>query len=286
MRMYKDFFETIKKKNLTIFFSNSLDKTCIRFIFISSIVIFFGSILIFYHKEYSYKKFLPLLINHSYSSNYSTLYENIVLLSCSSDSYNSVYCYYLPYIALAWRRIGFEPIIFLVGSKKKFQKKPLINLLKNHLNIQYYFVNVDSSYSISISQIVRLFGGFLSYKINHIKDLFILISDVDLLPITRSRFDISTNFNNSILAVNAYCCPNERFSYKDYHNIHYYPISYIGMNKNLWKKLFLPLKNCPISSNITFNMINCCLKQRMNITIPKNVIKGTYNWDIDQKFLR
>ncbi len=249
-------------------------------------IILFSSIFILYTKDYSYKIYLSPLINHLYPSNYSTLYENIVLLSCSSDSYNSVYCYYLPYIALAWRRIGFEPIVFLVGSKKRFEKKPLINLLKNDLKIQYYFVNVDSSRSISTSQIIRLFGGFISYELNTTKELFILIADVDLLPISHYRFEINTNYTNSILAVNAYCCSSEKFSYENYHNIHYYAMSYVGMTKDLWKKIFLPLNNCSLSSNITIDMIDCCLKERMNITIPKNVIKGTQNWDIDQKFLR
>jgi len=250
------------------------------------VIILLSSMFILYHKEYSDGIISPLLINYLHPSNYSTLYENYVLLSCSSDSYNSVYCYYLPYIALAWRRIGFEPIIFLVGSDKKFEKMPLINLLKNDLQIRYYFINVDSSRSISTSQIIRLFGGFISYEYNTKKDIFILISDADLLPISRYRFEINSNRTNFILAVNAYCCPSDKFSYENYHNIHYYPISYVGMTKDLWKKIFLPLNNCSISSNLTIDMIDCCLKERMNITIPKNVIKGTSDWDIDQKFLR
>jgi hypothetical protein len=122
--------------------------------------------------------------------------------------------------------------------------------------------------------------------LNTTKELFILIADVDLLPISHYRFEINTNYTNSILAVNAYCCSSEKFSYENYHNIHYYAMSYVGMTKDLWKKIFLPLNNCSLSSNITIDMIDCCLKERMNITIPKNVIKGTQNWDIDQKFLR
>jgi len=250
------------------------------------VIILLSSVFILYQKEYPSGIIIPLLIDHLYPINYSTLYENIVLLSCSSNSYNSVYCYYLPYIALAWRRIGFEPIVFLVGSDKKFEKMPLINVLKNDLKIQYYFLNVDSSRSISTSQIIRLFGGFISYKYNTTKDFFILIADADLLPISRYRFEINTNHTNYILAVNGYCCPNEKFAYENYHNIHYYPMSYVGMKKDLWKKIFLPLNNCSISSNLTIDMIECCLKEIMNTTIPENVIKGTQYWDIDQKFLR
>ena len=41
-----------------------------------------------------------------------------------------------------------------------------------------------------------------------------------------------------------------------------------------------------MSSDITIDMIECCLKDKMNAEIPENVIKGTKQWDIDQKFLR
>jgi hypothetical protein len=250
------------------------------------VIILFSSIFILYRKEYSYSRLSPLLINHLYPSNYSTFYENIVLLSCSSDSYTFAYCYYLPFIALAWRRLGFEPVVFLVGSEEKFIQMPLINLLKNDLKIRYHFINIDSSRSISTSQIIRLFGGFMSYDNHTTKDLFILIADVDLIPISRYRFEINSNQTNYILAVNAYCCPDDKFSYENFRNIHYYPVSYIGMNKNLWKKIFLPLNKCSLSSNLTIDMIECSLQERMNITIPKNVIKGERDWDIDQKLLR
>jgi hypothetical protein len=249
-------------------------------------IILLSTVFIFHQKEYRYPLLLPALQNHLYPNNFSSLYENIVLLSCSSYSYTSVYCYYLPYIALAWRRLGFEPVVFLVGSDKIFKKTPLINLLDNDLKIKYYFINADSLRSISASQIIRLFGGFISYEAQTKKDLFILMGDVDLLPISRHRFEIDTNQTNYILAVNAYCCPNEKFSYENFRNIRYYPISYVGMKQNLWKKIFLPLDNCQMSSDITLDMIDCCLKEKINQTIPKNVIKGSELWDIDQKLLR
>lgn len=249
-------------------------------------IIFFSSILILFQKDYSYASSLPPLLNHLYPCNYSSIYENYVLLSCSSDSYNSVYCYYLLYIALAWRRIGFEPIVFLVGSEGKFRKKSLIKFLENDFKIKYYFIDVNPSRSISTSQIVRLFGGFLSYKNTTDKDTFIILGDVDLLPISRSRFEINTNETNYILAVNAYCCLADKFSYENYHNIHYYPISYVGMNKNLWKRIFYPINNCAVSLNIKIDMINCFLIEIMDVTVPENVIKGTPDWDIDQKLLR
>ncbi|CAF3364369.1 unnamed protein product [Rotaria sp. Silwood1] len=260
-------------------------KTCIRSIFIFLLLTLLSSIFMFYQKDYSHVIILQPLINHLYPSNFSSIYKNIVLLSCSSDSYTILYCYYLPYVALAWRRIGFEPFIFFVGSNKIFEKMPLINLLKNDLNIKYCFINVDSSRSISTSQIIRLFGGFISYEYNTSKDLFILVADADLLPISRHRFEIDTNRSNYILAVNAYCCSNEILSYGKYQNIHYYPMSYVGMKKYLWKKIFFPLHHCHMSSSITIDMIECCLKEKMNVTIPKNVIKGTKYWDIDQKLL-
>ncbi|CAF3844867.1 unnamed protein product [Rotaria magnacalcarata] len=161
----------------------------------------------------------------------------------------------------------------------------IINLLKNDLKIHFFFVNVDRSRSISTSQIIRLFGGFISYDYNTTKDLFILVADADLLPISRHRFEIHTNHTNYILAVNAYCCPDEDFSYEKYYHIHYYPMSYAGMRQSLWQMIFFPLENCRLSVNITVDMMECCLRKKMNVTLPKNVLKRTIQWDTDQKLL-
>ncbi|CAF0766610.1 unnamed protein product [Adineta ricciae] len=232
-----------------------------------------------------YFNVLPLLNDHFYPADFSSLYENFVLLSCSSHSYTLSYCYYLPYIALAWRRIGYEPVVFLVGQKEVFLQMPLMHTLNVDFKITYHFVDVDPPRSISASQIVRLFGGFLSYNYNTTKDLFILIADVDLLPITRRRFEIFTNRTNYILAVNAYCCLKEQFSYANFSNIHYYPMSYVGMRKDLWQMVFQPTKRCSSAQNLTVDMIECYLKEYMNITLPKYVVKGSKKWDLDQKLL-
>ena len=229
---------------------------------------------------------LPRLVDHARPNFYSSSYKEIVVLSCSSHSYSSIYCYYLPYMALAWRRLGFEPLVFLVGSEEAFRRLPLFNLLKDELKIQYYFVATDKARSIATSQLVRLFGGFLSFKPSAGKDFFIVTADVDLLPITRHRFEISRNESNVILLVNAFCCPGDRFSYGNEREIDYYPISYVGMNHQLWKRIFLPLANCDLTSNVSMSMIECALKEKLNRTIPRHVVKGSDQWDIDQKLVR
>jgi hypothetical protein len=229
---------------------------------------------------------LPKLNDHTQQQLYSSSYEHIVLLSCSSYSYSSIYCYYLPFAVLAWRRLGFEPVVLLVGSERIFRRLPLIDVLKNDLNISFHIINTDRSRSISTSQLVRLFGGFLSYSYASKNNSLIFIADVDLLPITRHRFDIDINNDNHIVIVNAYCCHEQQFSYQNDHNIDYYPMSYVGMTQYLWKQIFLPLGHCYPSSNLTVDFIECCLKSKYNQTIPKHVVKGTNQWDIDQKLLR
>lgn len=250
------------------------------------IILLSSSMLIFNRKIDLHLTIPSLLIDHTQARDFSSLYENFVILSCSSDSYTSIYCYYLPYVALAWRRLGFEPVVFLVGSEEKFHQMPLINLLGNDLNIRYHFVNIDSARSIATSQIIRLFGGFLSYENRTDKDLFLLTADVDLVPISRRLFQIHSNRSNYTLAVNAYCCPNEKFTHQNFTNIHYYPISYVGMKQNLWKKIFSPSDQCSFQPNLTIDFIECILHEQMNTSIPSNVIKGGPYWDIDQRLLR
>lgn len=120
------------------------------------------------------------------------------------------------------------------------------------------------------------------------RERFIILADVDLLPIGRHRFDHERNETNHILIVNADCCTSSRFSYGNYQRIDYYPISYVGMTQTLWKDLLLPLDYCslPEKENFTVDFIRCALKEIFNETIPIDVIKGTEQWDIDQKFLR
>ena len=272
---------------MLFFILNRLDRKRIRLLFTLSFIIIFSSILIVNHRSSSYgDQIQTKLVDPQRPINFSSPYENFVLLSCSSDSYTSIYCYYLPYVALAWRRLGFEPVVFLVGSEEKFQEMPLISLLENDLQIRYHFVPIDPARSISMSQIIRLFGGFMSYETRTNQDSFILISDVDLVPVSRQRFVVRSNRSNYILAVNAFCCPADRFTYENMTNIHYYPISYVGMNRDLWRKIFLPIDRCSFPSNITIDFIECVLQEKMNVSIPSNVIKGGPYWDLDQKLLR
>ena len=229
---------------------------------------------------------LPKLINQTRINVYPSFYENIVLLSCSSYSYSLIYCYYLPYVALAWRRLGFEPFVLLIGSAATFEDLPLLNLLKKDLQIRYEFIPSNPSESISISQLIRLYGGFISFPRQSNQDLFIILADVDLLPITKHRFDLHQNDVNRILIVNADCCQDLRFSYKRYQMMDYYPISYVGMSQSLWKDLFLPFNHCNASASLTVELIRCSIAEIFNQTIPQNVIKGSDQWDIDQKVLR
>ena len=197
-----------------------------------------------------------------------------------------MYCYYLPYVALAWRRIGFEPVVVLVGSQATFDRMPLLKLLSDDLKVTHYFIDADRSRSISTSQLVRLYAGFLSHELEADRHAFILVADVDLLPITRHRFDVHTNETNYILAVNAHCCPQESFSYENLQHIHYYPMSYVGMSRDRWRAIFLPFDRCQLTANLTIDMIECSLREKMHTDIPQNVVKGTSQWDVDQKLLR
>ena len=55
-----------------------------------------------------------------------------------------------------------------------------------------------------------------------------------LFPINQHHFDIDLNSTNYILAVDAYCCPVHKFLYENYHNIDYYPVSFVGIEKDIF----------------------------------------------------
>ncbi|CAF1060292.1 unnamed protein product [Didymodactylos carnosus] len=236
-----------------------------------------------------------ILFDFSQLLNHTTIETNnqygYVLLSCSAYSFSLAYCYYLPFTSLTWRRIGYEPIILLHGLEN-LPTSSLSEMMQalNHLQLKHYFIHTKTKFdkevlSISYSQISRLFGGYLEDK--YLKnDDFLIISDADLLPINIKLFN--PNPTSDILIVNAFCCLSEELIFKNV-SYPYYPISYIGMKKRLWKQVVdLTNSSCfdEKHKKLTMSTITCYLNFKMNITIQTKVRKKPPLWDIDQRLIR
>ena len=126
----------------------------------------------------------------------------------------SDYMFNLPFVALAWRRIGIEPIILLVKSNST-KPSELTNKTIEYLDkfkIKIVYIQSPDGYDVTVAMLSRLFVGLLSESTIKEND-FILTSDADLIPINKNYYAIDNS--NHIRAWNAFCCETFVFEKKN-----------------------------------------------------------------------
>jgi hypothetical protein len=133
--------------------------------------------------------------------------RRFAIFACSIHSTIYAYTFYTPIIALSWKRIGYETIVIFVGDfTLPNVLTSRLNLSRNYLkHVGAYIIDIqcDSSYSIKVSQLVRIFAGFLPDSIVHDDD-DILTSDSDLMPLKPSEYLPTIGTDGFIF--NANCC--------------------------------------------------------------------------------
>jgi hypothetical protein len=210
--------------------------------------------------------------------------KKYVLMSCSTSTSIEFYMFHIPLAALAWLRVGFEPLVLIVSSDlnmtNKFTTKS-VQFLKS-MNVKVQFVKADEGYEILTSMVIRLFAGTISLFGN---EDFILTTDVDLIPIRQSYYKMDANFDVHIW--NAFCCGT---FFHDDKLIQMFPMSHVGMKKSIWKRLMNPSDKA--QSELGTGLIIESIKSTFNsskggFTIKKDqeVVVGDENWYIDQKLL-
>lgn len=141
---------------------------------------------------------------------------------------NPKYLYYLPLVAWAWRKLGWEVLTFYCG-KVPFAER-LIPNFKNY-NIRECLV-YEGYQSATISQVARLYGAC-------VVDGLLMTSDVDMLP-------LSDYWNPDESSVTTY-----GRDLTDYH----YPICYISMDSISWREVM----------NIKSNLYGVHIRRDMRI---------------------
>lgn len=127
---------------------------------------------------------------------------------------NPKYLYYIPLVAWAWRKIGWEVRTFYCG-KMDFIEKLMPSAKYNVRECLKY----DPHGTETIAQVVRLYAACVE------KDCTIMTSDADMLPLSdywKPNGGVTTYGRNL----------------SDRH----YPICYIAMNDELWRKV-MDIKN-------------------------------------------
>ncbi|CAF3520140.1 unnamed protein product, partial [Rotaria sp. Silwood2] len=229
--------------------------------------------------------------------------ENIRKFAVFASSIHSKfrsYIFYTPITAAAWQRIGYEVIVIFVGDFTNNSNPTLslqLNLTRSlleRLGVHVIDFQCDKSYSIKVSQLVRMFTGFLSDTI--VKDTdYIITTDSDIIPLRKHDYTIKSNTNGFIY--NAFCCGSFKRRQKTYQM---YPMSHICLSKQVWRNLFLEsnqrneLLNSNLSSSnaillsdkapFSFDTISLYVRQEFGQLYDSNMAKGDAAWYMDQVY--
>lgn len=136
-----------------------------------------------------------------------SLNPRFAIFACSIHASLAAYTFYTPITAASWQRMNYTPIVVFVGDFKKADvMTPRLNLSRNylkHLGARIFDLQCNESYSIKLSQLVRVFSGFLPDHIVEDDDN-ILTGDSDLMPLKISEYQPSPGTHGYIF--NAFCC--------------------------------------------------------------------------------
>lgn len=150
--------------------------------------------------------------------------EKYVIIATDSSKY---YSFYLPIVAKIWReRIGYEPIILLVGREKewvgeKLQKVVLEHVQKVVSGVRILYLSpVVGFRSGTMAQLSRLY-----VSIEMESEDYLLTSDVDMVPLSWEWFN-QQKPEKAVTLFNANFCNHEKYS-----------LQYIGMRSGVWKEV-------------------------------------------------
>jgi len=133
--------------------------------------------------------------------------RRFAIFACSIHANVLAYTFYTPLTAASWQRVGYEAIVVFVGDfTKPNVLTARLNLSRNylkHIGAHVLDVQCNESYSIKLSQLLRVFSGFLPDNIVDDEDN-ILTADSDLMPLKASEYKPTPGTNGFIF--NAFCC--------------------------------------------------------------------------------
>ena len=104
---------------------------------------------------------------------------------------NDTYSFFMPLSCMIWKKIiGYEPLAFFIGSESGWRsdEKRSFILAESEKFAQIHFVSPENKMkSSTVAQVSRLYAAALPHLDN---DDYIIVSDIDTLPIKRSWFHV------------------------------------------------------------------------------------------------
>lgn len=233
-------------------------------------------------------------------NNTSNKTRRFAIFSSSIHSKLRSYIFYTPITAAAWQRLGYEVIVVFVGDWLSLTTNDAtilsqLNLTERflqRLNVHILHFQSDKAHSIKLSQLVRIFSGYLPDEMVHDRD-YIITSDSDIIPMSSGDYQIAEKSPGFIY--NAFCCGSFQRRNQTYQM---YPLSHICLKKSLWRDLFLQsiqrqelLKSDPNQQLLSdkapysFELISLYTRHEFPRLYDSNMTKGDAAWYMDQIYI-
>ncbi|CAF1529020.1 unnamed protein product, partial [Rotaria sp. Silwood1] len=221
--------------------------------------------------------------------------RRFAVFACSIHSTILAYTFYTPIAAASWKRVGYETIAIFVGD---FTKPNVLtgrlNLSRNylkHMGGHIVDIQCNESYSVKLSQLVRVFSGFLPDSIVQDEDN-ILTGDSDLIPLKASEYKPTPGTNGFIF--NAFCCGTFQRRGKTYTM---FPMGHIFLQKKAWRAIIMEsVQRSELLINadnhtqyllseyapLSFNTISLYGRHEFKTIFDQRMDKGDSAWYMDQ----
>jgi hypothetical protein len=242
--------------------------------------------------------------------------RRFVIFACSIHATILAYTFYTPLTAASWKRIGYETIVVFVGDfLKPNVLTARLNLSRNylkHIGAHIIDLQCDESYSIKLSQLVRVFSGFLPDNIVKDEDN-IMTADSDLMPLNASEYQPTPGTHGFIF--NAFCCEKFQRRKRSYRmfpsklrpDIDFqlsivlifvsFLVAHIFLQKKAWRAIVMESKQraellhnadertqylLSENASLSFDMITLYSRHEFKDVYDQQMDKGDLAWYMDQ----
>jgi len=209
----------------------------------------------------------------------------VISLAIPSDVKQDMYAFCIPLAIAAWKNIGWDVLVILTGDENVWKEQgSLVESTSMTINPKTKFVAVKTppEQKIAYSQIVRSYSTLFIDEIQ--PDDFVLISDVDLLPVNGRLFNSLDPLSINIM--NADCGPMFEWKCNGCQGnvtVREHPMAHIGTTKILWNQL-MELGTTTITTDEVAPFIQKWLEEKYGQKIEETqVIKGGEGWSLDQR---
>jgi hypothetical protein len=185
---------------------------------------------------------------------------------------------YIPICAIAWRRIGYEPLVLIVNNPKATVSQVANKTIEylNRFGVRIVYVPAPLDNMDQLGQLARLYSGALPDDVIKDED-YILTTDSDMIPVSSTFFN---QYNTKAINIlNAFGV--NRFVEHKGEKYDMVPMMFIGMRKWQWREVMRIPKDMALNGeNIMSSLmkINDGGEFRQN----KDFVRDDAVWYLDQ----